>query len=283
MSLRTRILGGGDTSIARARRPEALRASLKEPPKEGIDWLGRTPGPRAPRLYRFLVALGEAFLFRLCGLRLRVAGRERLPRSGGYLIAVGLHRSWIDPLLVIRALPREPRPWYLGSGPTAFDRRWKERLLAHTGGILPVWRGGADLEVHVRSARAVIDAGAVLVLFIEGAVGGPPDRLARVRDGASLLALRTGAPIVPVGVCGADELYRGKRMALVIGEPVSAADLLGEPPSAAPGSRDQLREARRLTRAMAERIDALVADAYPGTMDPPDQPRRWAWLTRLMR
>jgi 1-acyl-sn-glycerol-3-phosphate acyltransferase len=283
MGLRSWILGGGDDSIARARRPEALRASLKEPPKEGLDWLGHVPGPRAPRLYRVLLRLSDAFLFGLCRLRLEVHGRHRLPRDGGYVIAVGLHRSWIDPLLVIRGIPREPRPWYLGSGPTAFDRPWKERLLRHTGGILPVWRGGTDFEVHVRTARAVVGSGAVLALFVEGAIGGPPDRLARVRDGAALLALRTDARIVPMGVCGADELYRGKRMALTIGEPATVADLLGAPPEAEPGSRDELREARRLTRAMAARIDALVAEAYPDTVDPPDGPRRWSWLARLMR
>lgn len=283
MGLRSRILGGGDASIARARRPQALRDSLAEAPKEGIDWLGRVPGPRAPRLYRLLLALGNGFLFGVCRLRLDVRGRDHLPTDGGYVIAVGLHRSWIDPLLVIRGIPREPRPWYLGSGPTAFDRPWKERLLRHTGGILPVWRGGTDLDVHVRTARAVLDSGAVLALFVEGAIGGPPDRLARVRDGAALLALRTDARIVPMGVCGADELYRGKRMALAIGEPVTIAELLGGPAAAEPGTRDELREARRLTRAMSERIDALVAEAYPATVDGPEVRRRWPWLTRLMR
>lgn len=283
MGLRSRILGGGDASIARARRPQALRDSMTEPPKEGIDWLGRTPGPGAPLLYRALLTLSDGFLFGVCRLRLDVRGRERLPRDGGYLIAVGLHRSWIDPLLVVRAIPREPRPWYLGSGPTAFDRRWKERLLRHTGGILPVWRGGTDLDIHVRTARAVLDSGAVLALFVEGAIGGPPDRLSRVRDGAALLALRTDARIVPMGVCGAEVLYRGKRMAVRIGAPVSVAELLGGPPVAAPGTRDELREARRLTHAIAERIDALVTDSHAGAVDAPDGRRRWTWLTRLMR
>lgn len=283
MGLRSRILGGGDASIARARRPQALRDAMAEAPREGIDWLGHTPGPRAPWLYRVLLTLGDGFLFGVCRLRLDVSGRERLPRDGGYILVTGLHRSWIDPLLVIRALPREPRPWYLGSGPTAFDTRWREALLRRTGGILPVWRGGTDLDVHVRTAQAVVGSGAVLALFVEGAIGGPDDRLARVRDGAALLALRSDARIVPVGVCGAETLYRGKRMAVRIGSPVSVAELLGAPAAAAPGTRDELREARRLTRAMSERIDRLVAEAYPGTVDPPDRPRRWTWLTRLMR
>ncbi|MFN8619408.1 MAG: lysophospholipid acyltransferase family protein [Chloroflexota bacterium] len=286
MGIRTRLLGGGDASIARARRPEALRAAMTEPPKEGIDWLGRVPGPRAPRLYRLLLALGDGFLFRVCGLRVAVHGRETLPPGGGYVLAVGLHRSWIDPLLVIRALPREPRPWFLGSGPTAFDRPWKERLLRRTGGILPVWRGGSDLDIHVRTARATVGSGAVLALFIEGAIGEPPDRLARVRDGAALLALRTDAPVVWGAVCGAEQLYRGKRMVVRLGPPASVAELLGETGDAwrpEPGSRDELRVARRLTRAIAAHIDAAVAADFPGTVDAADRARRWTWLTRLMR
>jgi hypothetical protein len=103
------------------------------------------------------VRLGEAFLFGLCGLRLEVEGREHLPQ-GGFIAACALHRSWLDPLLIIRALPLEPRVWFIGSGPTAFDRRWRERLLRHIGGLLPVWRGGRDIFVHVRAAQAITSA-----------------------------------------------------------------------------------------------------------------------------
>jgi hypothetical protein len=74
---------------------------------------------------------------------------------------VALHRSWVDPSLVIEALPIEPRVWFLGSGVSAFDRPWKERLFRRTGGILPVWRGIGDPAVHVRSAQAVVEAGGV--------------------------------------------------------------------------------------------------------------------------
>jgi 1-acyl-sn-glycerol-3-phosphate acyltransferase len=282
----SRLLGGRDASIARARRPEALAASMAESPKEGLDWLGRPPGPRAPLLYRMLLRLGEMLLLGACRLRVEVRGREHLP-SGGVIVAALLHRSWLDPLVVIRALPTEPRVWFLGSGPTAFDRPWKERLLRHTGGILPVWRGGANVDVHVAAARAVVaEEGAVLALFIEGAIGGPPDRPGRLRDGAALLALRTDAPIVPFALCGAEELYRGKRISARILPPTTVSELLGlsaEADRAAPGTREELRTASALTRAMADRIGTAIAADYPGTVDPPDHPRRWPWLTRLMR
>jgi 1-acyl-sn-glycerol-3-phosphate acyltransferase len=284
MGLRARLLGGGDASIARARRPEALAASMDEPPKEGLDWLGRRPGRNAPLVYRALLRLGEVSLIGVCRLRVQVHGREHLPAAGYILVAL-LHRSWIDPLVVIRALPTEPRVWFLGSGPTAFDRRWKERLLRHKG-ILPVWRGGTRLDAHVEAARAVIDEKAVLALFIEGAIGGPPDGPGRLRDGAALLALRTNAPIVPFALCGAEELYRGKRISAHILAPTTVAELVGggaDIPRPAPGSRDEMRAAKALTAAMSERIAAAIADYYPATVDPADYPRRWPWLTRLMR
>jgi 1-acyl-sn-glycerol-3-phosphate acyltransferase len=278
------LLGGGDASIANARRPEALAASQSSPPMEGLDRLGRDPTPRAPLLYRLLMVAADAFLFGLCRLQLGVEGREHLP-AGGYIAVCALHRSWVDPLLLLRALPREPRAWFMGSGPTTFDRRWKERLLHHIGGILPVWRGGTDIAVHVRAAQAGIDQGAVLALFMEGAIGGSLDAVSRSRSGSALLCLRTGAPIVPIALCGAEELYRGKRMALRILEPTTVEALLGDrwtgPPE--PGTRDELRTARALTEALAERISAVTRELHPETVDSPGVPHRWRWLTRLMR
>ena len=284
VSILRKLLGGGDASIARARRPEELRARLATPPREGLDWLGRLPSARAPWSYRFLVGLGLALLRRVFGLRIAVEGRARLP-AGGYIAVCALHRSWIDPLLVIDALPLEPRVWFMGSGPSAFDRAWKERLLRRIGGLLPVWRGGTDISVHVEAASAVVEQRAVLALFAEGGIGGAPDAPARMRRGAALLCLRSGAPVVPIAICGAEELYRGKRIVVRILEPVLPGDLLtdhwrGVPE---PGTRDELRAARELTIAISERIATAVSERYVETLDPPDAPRRWRWLTRLLR
>src|SRR5215213_7367442 len=192
-----RILGGGDASVSRARRPQALAKEWGRPTLEGLAWLRRRPSRRAPLLYRVLLGLGGFVLYRICAIRVEVEGRDSLPAGGGYILAAALHRSWIDPLVALRAVPIEPRVWFLGSAPTAFDKSWKENVLRRTGGILPVWRGGTSVDVHVEATRAVIEEGAVLCLFIEGAIVGPPDRVwPGVRGGSGMLALRTDAPIV---------------------------------------------------------------------------------------
>lgn len=137
MGILGRLLGGGQQTVAGARRPQALAANRGRPALEGLDWLARRPSARAPRFYRLLSALGEAFLYRVCAIHVEVEGREHLPR-GGYLAAAALHRGWIDPLVVLRALPVEPRVWFLGSAASVFDRAWKEWLLRRTGGLR--WR-----------------------------------------------------------------------------------------------------------------------------------------------
>jgi 1-acyl-sn-glycerol-3-phosphate acyltransferase len=272
-----------DDAIARAKRPEQLARSLGRPALEGLDWLGHRPSARAPLLYRFLLGLGRFVLLRLCAVRLEVEGRENLPR-GGYIAAAALHRGWVDPLAVILALPVEPRVWFLGSAATAFSRRWMEWLLRRTGGILPVWRGGSDVSVHVTAAKAVVDEGGVLCLFIEGAIVGPPDRVwPGVRSGAGLLALRTDAPIVPIALIGGDELYRGRRIALRILPPTTVAELLRGESAPTADTRDELRAARTVARAIAARIDEALVDLVPRVTDPPQRPRRWRWLTRLFR
>jgi len=137
----------------------------------------------------------------------------------------------------------------------------------------------------VEAAAAVIEEQAVLALFAEGAVGGPPDAPARMRSGAALLCLRTDAPIVPIAVCGAEELHRGKRLSVRILDPVTPTELLGASWDGVPepGTRDELRAARELTAAISKRIADAVREAHPDTVDPPEAPRRWRWLTHLLR
>jgi 1-acyl-sn-glycerol-3-phosphate acyltransferase len=212
-----------------------------------------------------------------------VSGRARIP-AGGYLLASALHRSWADPLVILRACPREPQPWFLASGPSLLTAPWREWLFRRTGGVLPVWRGGTDVDRHVDTARAVVEAGCPLVVLIEGGVSGPPGRLGRVRSGIGLIALRACVPIVPLAIAGSDELYRGKRIRARFLPQTTIADLLGpgwDGNVPAPGTRDELRLAHRVTAALSARLDGEVAGLYPSTVDPPGAPRRWRWLERL--
>jgi len=282
--------GGSAQPTGRRRRPPPGRispqalADARGGALEGLQWLGRTPEARASIFYRLVRLLARAVIFGLFRFRIETSGQERLP-TGGYFIVGAAHRGWMDPFLVVHALPTEPRVWFLGSGPSTFTSRWREWLVHRLGGLLPVWRGGIGIEQHVASARAVTGNGAVFAQMPEGTVSGPAGRIGPFRVGWALIALRIGAPIVPLAMAGTEELYLGKRMASRILPATTVGELLGgawDGVLPAEGSREELDLARRLTDALATRLGPVVEELHPGTVDPPSHPRRFrrrlTWL-----
>jgi 1-acyl-sn-glycerol-3-phosphate acyltransferase len=265
-----------ETKRPRARvRPQAL-AAARGGATEGLEWLGRAPEARASILYRGIRVLARFALFGVLRFRIQTSGQEHLPH-GGYLLIAAAHRGWMDPFVAMHAVPVEPRCWFLGSGPSTFTARWREALIHRLGGLLPVWRGGLGIDGHVRSARAVVDAGGVFVQMPEGTINGPAGRLGPFRPGAALIALRTGATIVPLAMAGTEELYVGRRMASRILPPTTARELLGADWDGIvpePDSRQELDLARLVSDALAARIGPVVEYLHPGTVDPPTRPRR---------
>ncbi len=243
---------------------------------EGLAWLGRAPEAKASILYRLLRMVARFVLFVVFRFRIRTTGQANLP-PGGYLLVGAAHRGWMDPFVVMHALPTAPRAWFLGSAPSTFTSRWRESLVHMIGGLLPVWRGGFGVEQHVASARAVVANGAVFVQMPEGTVSGPPGRLGAFRSGWAIIALRTDAPIVPFAMAGTEELYLGKRMASQVLPATSAralASLAPNEPLPEAGSREELDVAHRMSETLARALEPVVAALHPWTVDPPDRPRR---------
>ena len=142
-----------------------------------------------------------------------------------------------------------------------------------------MWRGGVGIEPHVASARAVIGTARVFAQMPEGTVSGPPGRIGPFRSGWALIALRTGAPIVPLAMAGTEELYLGKRMASRVLPPTSRRELLGpgwDGVAARPrASREELELAKAMSAALAARARARSSrSSSPSTVDPPGHPRR---------
>jgi len=267
--------------------PQAL-ADARGGAIEGLAWLGRTPERRASLFYRLVRLLARFILFVVFRFRIETSGREHLP-PGGYLLVGAAHRGWMDPFLVVHALPVEPRAWFLGSAPSTFTTRWREVLVHRLGGLLPVWRGGIGVDPHVASARAVIANGGVFVQMPEGTVSGPAGRIGPFRVGWAVIALRTGAPIVPFAMAGTEELYVGRRMISRILQQTSVADLLGpgwDGIRPEEGSRAELDLARDMSAALAAVLGPVVAELWPLTVDPANRPRRlrrrltWLFLRR---
>lgn len=255
--------------------PEAM-AAARGGALEGLSWLGRTPEAKASPFYRALRFLVRFLCFGVFRFRIATSGQEHIP-AGGYLLVAGAHRGWMDPFVVMHALPVEPRSWILGSAPSTFTAPWREWLAKRVGGLLPVWRGGVGIDAHVASARAVVGNGAVFVQMPEGTVSGPPGRLGAMRSGWAIIAQRTEAAILPLAMAGTEELYIGRRMASHILPATTVRELAGLSPGAplpAEGSREELALARVMTDRLAARIGPVVEALHPSTVDPPDHPRR---------
>jgi 1-acyl-sn-glycerol-3-phosphate acyltransferase len=269
-------------SEARRRRPPPSRispealAAARGGAVEGLLWLGRLPEAKASISYRLVRLFARFIIFGLFRFKIRTSGQDHLP-EGGYLLVAAAHRGWMDPFVVIHAIPTEPRAWFLGSGPSTFTNRWRERLIHRLGGLLPVWRGGVGIEQHIASARAVIANGAVFAQMPEGTVSGPAGRIGAFRIGWAVMALRTDAPIVPLAMAGTEELYLGRRLASRILPVTSARALAGLAPGEpfpAKGTREELAMAHRMSDALARILGPAVEELHPWTVDPPGHPRR---------
>lgn len=179
---------------------------------------------------------------RICGMLLRlmfgltVNGLENIPRSGAVLIA-GNHVGSLDGPLVVMLSPRPVRA--LVKSEFFLGRRGA--LLAAIGQI-PIRRGLPDRPA-LRRALGVLTGGGALVIFPEGECG--PGTLDSVEFGVAWLALRTGAPIVPVACLGTDRaIAKGEwkpRLRTPVGLTFGQSFTIGSPPN--PRSRSALAAA----------------------------------------
>jgi len=211
-----------------------------------------------------VVAL-TARTFARCMARVRVEGLERVPRSGAVILAVN-HISNADPFVsgawINDAIGRRRIHW-LGKK-ELFD--WPVfGGIAARGGVHPVDRGAADVEAF-RLATRILESGYVLLVFPEG-TRSPTGELQEAKDGLAMLAMRTDAQIVPVGVNNTDAVWRKGRklpspfprrtVTVRIGTPFRVADVV-------PAGTDRRTAKTAVTVAVMGRIAELLDPRHRG-------------------
>ncbi len=150
--------------------------------------------------------------------RYRVSGRERVPLSGPLLVAAN-HLSWYDPIILALVLPR--RVWFFAKIEVF---RWPiVGWLCRLTGQIPVHRGEGD-RAALEKALAYLREGKALIVFPEGTVERQEQMIA-AHTGMAMLAVRSGATILPVGHTGTRRILRSLRswfppVAIHIGEPL---------------------------------------------------------------
>ena len=199
--------------------------------------------------------------------RVKVSGLEDLPQDGPLILAAN-HMSNADPPFIGGwlgpALGR--RPTFLAKeslfhGLLGF---WIRSL-----GAQPVKAGGSDIGAY-RAAKAVLDEGGVVAILPEGTrsfdgVMGEP------KPGVSLLATRTGTPVIPIGISGTDDLIAREQMLPNIGSRITMR--VGRPFTLeiAPGT-DRRAALAAADEELMRRIAALVEPRHRGRWEPWPEP-----------
>ena len=191
--------------------------------------------------------------------RLRVYGKERIPASGGVVLAVN-HFSWIDTTSFGTACPRTI---YYVAKSEAYQVPGLAQLL-RAFGAFPVRRGESDREA-VRMMRRFVRDGKVLGVFVEGTRqrSGVPGK---AMPGAAMVALQEDVPVVCGAVHGSQTWRVGNF------HPVSVA--WGEPfvfdglPRGPRGYREATAEIERRIYGLWQWLVDLHRLGRPGAVPP---------------
>lgn len=139
-------------------------------------------------------------LFKL-GWRVHTEGLDHVPASGGAIVCPN-HVSVLDSFFVPLVLPR--RITYVGKAEYLDD--WKTRYLFPAMGMVPIDRSGGDAaQAALDTAARILEDGELFGIYPEG-TRSRSGNLHRGHTGAARLALRTGVPILPVGLIGTREV-----------------------------------------------------------------------------
>ena len=197
--------------------------------------------------------------------RLRIYGRERIPRTGGLVIAYN-HFSWID----IPAFGwSSPRPVYFLAKAEAHAVPVAGAYLRLFGSF-GVRRGESDREA-VRRMRDVVRAGNALGIFAEGSRQ-RSGVLGLVQPGAAMAALQEDAPVVCAAIYGSHEWRPGnfKPVSIAYGEPLHFTGLTRN----AKGYREASAEIEAELRRLWEWLRDLHAAGRPKRAVPPRAPEQ---------
>lgn len=132
---------------------------------------------------------------------------EAIPEKGP-LIVIANHVNWIETPIIRSRLRSRP------VAGLAKSDTWKNPLWAwlfNLWGAIPLRRGEADTKA-LRLGLQALEQGKILAIAPEGTRSGH-GRMQRGHPGVVLVALRSGAPLLPLGFYGAENLlFNMKRL-----------------------------------------------------------------------
>ena len=192
--------------------------------------------------------------------RVDVAQLAKVPERGP-LILVANHINFLEiPVLYTRM---GSRPLITFAKAETWDNPFK-RFLFDLSYAIPVRRGEVDTAA-LRRAVEVLESGHILAIAPEGTRSGH-GRLQRGRPGVAMMALRSGAPLLPLAYYGGEQFWRNAPrlrqtdFRVVVGRPFTLN---------ADGIKVTREVRQQITDEIMYQIAALLPPAYRGYYSDP--------------
>lgn len=157
---------------------------------------------------------------------LDITGLAHIPTDGPALLAPN-HLSFLDSVFAMSLLPRRT----LAVGKAEYMDSWKTKHFFPATGMIPLDRSGGDAsQAALDMAASSLDRGDLFLIYPEG-TRTRDGYLHKGKTGVARLALRTGAPIIPIGLVGTDRIQppdrtmpkMGEKASINIGRPIDVS------------------------------------------------------------
>ena len=136
-----------------------------------------------------------------------IDGTQNIPADGPAIL-VGNHRSYFDVFAVSLTVAKTGRTVRFLGKKEVFDAPVIGQLAAALGGIRVERGTGSDAPLE--AASAALEAGEMVAIMPQGTIPRGRaffDPVLKGRWGAARLALRTGAPVIPLGLWGTEKVW----------------------------------------------------------------------------
>ena len=170
--------------------------------------------------------------------RVKIEGTENVPKDGAFILC-GNHIDFMKVPVVVVYCPRKVN--FMGK-----IELFNNPFLARLGklfDVIPVKRGKQDVDAMKKSLK-VLNNKEVLGIFPEGTTKGL-EKGVKVKNGAAFMAIRTGKPILPVGV----EVTKGPFSKIIVryGKPLDYSQYKSKTP-----------EKENLDKVTKEMMDTII-------------------------
>jgi 1-acyl-sn-glycerol-3-phosphate acyltransferase len=198
--------------------------------------------------------------------QLHVYHAERVPQDGPLLL-VANHLGLTDQFALGLALPRQLR---ILAKEEVFE--WPViGAMSRVAGLIPVHRGASD-RVALQTLVRLLRAGDCVLIHPEGTFARPPEpaTMASFKTGAAWLAVKSAAPIMPVGIWGSEYIWAPRRgwrfwrryhVTVAFGNPYMPQIPLNPAESSGAATKTMLQA---VTDEMGYQVAALLPEEYRG-------------------